>query len=74
MHHKWALSSAVVALALGFTAVTTQAARHHRHHGASQFAPGHLQRSPGGAKFFAPGQLQRSPGRARSFAPGHRMR
>jgi hypothetical protein len=70
----WALSCLVAALSLGLASAMAQAARHHRHHGASQFAPGHLQRSPGGARFFAPGHLQKSPGGAKNFAPGHRMR
>ena len=48
MKHKWVLSCAAAALARGLAATTAQAARHHR--GASQFAPGHLQTSPGGAK------------------------
>jgi hypothetical protein len=72
MKHKLLLSCAAMALALGLVATTAQAAS--RHHGASQFAPGHLQKSPGGAKNFAPGHLQRSPGGAKNFAPGHRMR
>ena len=76
MKQKWVLSCAAAALTLGLAVTTAQAARHHRHHhhGASQFAPGHLQRSPGGAKFFAPGHRQTSPGGAKFFAPGHRMR
>jgi len=75
MKHKWALSCLVAALSLGLTSATARAAaRHHGHHGASQFAPGPLQRSPGGARFFAPGHLQQSPGAAKNFAPGHRMR
>jgi len=74
MKQKLLLSCAAAAVALGLAATTAQAARHGRHHGASQFAPGHLQTSPGGAKNFAPGHLQRSPGGAKNFAPGHRMR
>src|SRR5262245_54178339 len=75
MKHKWARACVVAALSLGLASPTVQAAaRHHRHHGASQFAPGHLQKSPGGARFFAPGHRQTTPGGAKAFAPGHRMR
>jgi len=75
MEHKWTQLCLFAALSLGLASATAQAAgSHQRHHGASQFAPGHLQRSPGGARFFAPGHLQKSPGGAKNFAPGHRMR
>ena len=75
MRHKWTLPCLVAALSLVLTFATAQAAaRHHRHPGASQFAPGHLATRPGGARFFAPGHRQTVPGGARNFAPGHRMR
>jgi len=72
MKHNLLVSYAAAALALGLAATAAQAAS--RHHGASRFAPGQLQTSPGGAKKFAPGQRQTSPGGAKNFAPGRRMR
>src|SRR5262249_45730681 len=59
MTHKSLLLWTAAALTLMLTTATTsQAARHYCHHGASQFAPGHLAARPGGARFFAPGHRQ----------------
>jgi len=41
---------------------------------SSDFAPGQMQKSPGGAKKFAPGQKQTYPGEAKKFAPGQQAK
>jgi hypothetical protein len=41
--------------------------------GASQYAPGHKAKKPGGAKKYAPGQRAGEPGEAKKYAPGQRM-
>ncbi len=65
------LATIAAALLLGLTLNASGTLALTKNKGASDFAPGQRQTTPGTAKNLAPGHRQTTPGTAKNFAPGH---